>query len=63
MEGWQGLQECHINVRLGSYILLCGVVAGWKLVRVSTSLVSKFYQCGELALAGWRGGGACESAT
>ena len=31
-----------------------GVVVGWR--RVSTGLLSKFYQCYEIALAGWRGG-------
>ena len=61
MEGWQGLQECHIKPRLGSYIHFCGVVGGWRLLRVSTSLLSKFYQC-YVALAGWRGGRASKSA-
>ena len=59
MEEWQGLQECHIKSRLGHF---CGIVGGWKLLHVSTSLLSKFYQCYEFALAGWRGGRASKSA-
>ena len=33
-----------------------GVVAGWRLVCVSTSLVSKFHLWYQIALAGWRDG-------
>ena len=51
-----GPPRVHIKMRLGSYIHFCGAVAGWRVLRVRTSLLSKFPLWYEIVLAGWRSG-------
>ena len=66
LAGWRG-GRASMSATSGSgqavryLILLCREVAGWRLVRVNTSLLPKFPLWYEIVLAGWRSGSVSHS--
>ena len=37
VEGWQGVQKCHDEMKLGKGTHFSGAVAGWRSLRINTS--------------------------
>ena len=59
MEGWQGVQKCHDEMKLGNNTELCGVMAGWRSLHIKTKFFQKFLNDPEMQ---WQSGGVAGSA-